>query len=156
MANSQRYQRSSTIRMQQGVIKNVCLMPKPFFRNKKHHSTDFYVWITKRTGKMRRFFWSLCAYCFRNSFLRKCMFTMLIFEFFSFQLFSSLKFVVFHVFWCSEAPGTFLEWFWINLGSIIFSTFSSNFLVHYDDKGPYLKLAGNNRSEVWDVESASK
>ena len=61
------------------------LMTKPFSLNKNHHPTVFNVQITKRTAKLRRIFWSLDAYCFRNSFLRKLAFTMLIFEIFIFQ-----------------------------------------------------------------------
>ena len=69
------------------------------------------------------------AHRFRNSFLRICVFTMLIFEFFSFSLFSLLEFNVFSCFCSPEAPETFLEWFWMNLGSVIFSTFLSFFHI---------------------------
>ena len=59
-------------------------MTKPFSLNKNPHSTVFNVETTKRTAKLRRIFWSLDAYCFRNSFLRKSTFRMLIFEIFIF------------------------------------------------------------------------
>ena len=40
-----------------------------------------------------------------------------------------LVWVFYDVFWCPEALGSFLEWFWIDLGSLIFSWFFSKFLV---------------------------
>ena len=42
------------------------LMTKPFSLNKNHHPTVFNVQITKRTGKLRRIFWSLDAYCLKG------------------------------------------------------------------------------------------
>ena len=66
---------------------NITNVLKLISLTKNRLPTDFNVCISKRTGKMRRLFWNVDAYCFRNSFLRKRRFTMLILEFFSFLSF---------------------------------------------------------------------
>ena len=43
----------------------------------------------------------------------------------------SLKMILDDVFWCPGAPGTFLEWFRMNLRSIIFSSFFSEFSAQW-------------------------
>ena len=76
--------------------------------------TDFNVYISKRTGKMRRLFWDVDAYCFRNSFLRKLRFTMLIFEFIlqSFCHWNLSKIIYFNLFSCSGDVLHHFWWFW--------------------------------------------
>ena len=60
---------------------SIANMAKLMLLTKNRLPTDFNVYISKRTGKMRRLFWNVDAY------LRKRGFTMLILEFFSFLSF---------------------------------------------------------------------
>ena len=105
-----------------------------FWLTKNRLPTDFNVYISKRTGKMRRLFWNVGAYCFRNSFLRKLRFTMLIFEFFIFQWVLPLKHIPNHLFqlvfmfwWCLHHSW----WFWTFSEIFIFGARGS---IFWDEK----------------------
>ena len=97
---------------------SIANMAKLILLTKNRLPTDFNVYISKWTGKMRRLFWNVGAYCFRNSFLRKLRFTMLIFEFFIFQSVLPLKLIQNHLFqlvfmfwWCFTSFLMILEIF---------------------------------------------
>ena len=66
-----------------------------------------------------------------------------------------LVWLFYHVFWCSGALGTVLEWFWIDLGPLIFYDFLKNFCQN-SNVGISQNLSKMNRSEHWWCQSKLK
>ena len=77
------------------------------------------------------------------------------FEFFP-EASGELVWVFYDVFWCPGALGTFLEWFWIDLGSLIFSWFFLKILSHKSNVGRSVHPPKKNRFEHWWCQSKLK